>query len=229
MENVPIEKLQKELKDALFLHKKLKNKELFIRIINPTHISFLNELKDLEKENVRVEIDFRQKQFDIVWKDIQNIGVVLIDRKLFEIHKAKLYDIKIPIIVFGKENFENIKTASILLTKNKDIEHISSVVFDVSIQLKLNLILYDIDPDRELKKDIIEHYQNLANIFGKNIEVVKSKNNPIREMRKKEGILQFLPFNKKILKKGFLRYLKTDPETLYFRLNSFPQLFVPTT
>ncbi len=224
--------IEKSLEATLSLHKRLKDKKLIIRVINPSNIKILRKIKDLDGKNIEVKIDYFENGYkNIILKDskLWQIGLLLLYNKEFENIELKkfLYELKIPIFSISNESINSIKSSAILLTKDIDLEHISSSIFDISIQLNLDLILYDIDPDSNDKKDIIEHFENLASIFSKKIRVVKSKNNPIRELREKENILLFYPFNKKILKNRVFRFLSTDSEVLYFKLNKFNQVFIP--
>ena len=224
--------IEKSLEATLSLHKRLKDKKLIIRVINPSNIKILRKIKDLDGKNIEVKIDYLENSYkNMILKDLKlwQIGLLLLYNKEFENIELKkfLYELKIPIFSISNESINSIKSSAILLTKDIDLEHISSSIFDISIQLNLDLILYDIDPDSNDKKDIIEHFENLASIFSKKIRVVKSKNNPIRELREKENILLFYPFNKKILKNRVFRFLSTDSEVLYFKLNKFNQVFIP--
>jgi len=234
MEKQKEDEILKSLKDALWLHKILKDKKLIIRVINPTSVKLLENIKSAESESVEVKIDFTVNNDEkIISRDISTykIGMVLIYNRLFENYNIKklLYESKVPVFSISYEPIEKLKESALLLTKNRDLEHISSTLFDISTQLELNLTLYDIDPQNEDKSDIIEHYENLASIFSKKIKIVKSKNNPIRELQKQENILQFLPFNKKVLKRGLLRIFSTDVECLYFKLKKFHQIFIPVS
>jgi len=224
--------IKKSLQDALWLHKTLKDKKLIIRVINPTSVKVLDEIKEADSNDVEVRIDYTTGNDEqIILRDIMTykIGLVIIYNKLFEEKRIRklLYEAKNPVFTISENKIENLEESALLLTKNKDLEHISSTLFDISVQLQLDLTLYDIDPENVDKSDIIEHYENLASIFSKKIKIVKSKNNPIRELQKKENILQFIPFNKKILKSTYLRIFSTDPECLYFKLSKFHQIFIP--
>ncbi|WP_281950814.1 COG3400 family protein [Nitrosophilus kaiyonis] len=232
METQKNSEIEKSLHDALWLHKILKDKKLIIRVINPTSVKLLDKIKSKESKSVEIRIDYTlNNDENVIQRDINNykIGLITLYNTLFENRKIRklLYNLKIPVFTFSSSSIENLKESAILLTKNKDLEQISSTIFDISVQLQLDLVLYDVDPESEDKSDIIEHYENLASIFSKKIKIVKSKNNPIRELLKEENLLEFLPFNKKMLKSNLLRIFSTDPEALYFKLKKFHQIFIP--
>ncbi|WP_187648430.1 COG3400 family protein [Nitrosophilus labii] len=224
--------IEKSLGDALYLHKTLKDKKLIIRVINPTNIEILDKIKTFDNKNIEVKIDFTSdNSHQIISRDISTfkVGFIIVYNRLFENRNLRklLFETKIPVFTISQEPIDSITESALILSKNKDLEHISSTLFDISIQLQLNFLLFDLDPENIDKNDIIEHYENLASIFSKKIKVVKSKNNPIRELQKREALLLFLPFNKKILKSKILRFFSTDPECLYFKLNKFHQIFIP--
>ncbi len=224
--------IEKSLNDAMFLHEVLKDKKLIVRVVNPTSISLLEKIKEVESAHVEVRIDFEpQRGLESIKRDISTykIGLVCVFNRLFESREFRkvAYEAGVPIFSFSLEPIGELKESALLLSKNRDLEQISSTLFDISAQLQLDLTLYDIDPEDSDKSDIIEHYENLASIFSKKLKIVKSKNNPIRELRKQEHILQFVPFNKKVLKSRFLRLFSTDPECLYYKLSKFHQIFIP--
>ena len=231
MEREKNEDIEKSLNDAVWLHNILKDKKLIIRVINPTSVKLLNKIKSKESNSIEIRIDYRSNNDEkIIKRDIltYQVGLVILHNSIFDKDVKKLlFDAKVPVFSISNEPIEKLKNSALLLTKNRDLEHISSTIFDISMQLQLDLVLYDIDPESEDKSEIIEHYENLASIFSKKIKIIKSKNNPIRELQKEENILQFLPFNKKILKSGFLNIFSTDPECLYFKLKKFHQIFIP--
>lgn len=232
MENEKEKEIEKSLHDALWLHDTLKDKKLIIRVINPTSIKLLQKIKESESESVEIRIDYTaNNDINIIARDIMTfkVGLVILYNRLFEDRELRklLYEKNVPVFTISDSPIESLKESALLLTKNRDLEHISSTLFDISVQLQLDLTLYDIDPENVDKSEIIEHYENLASIFSKKIKIVKSKNNPIRELQKQENILQFLPFNKKILKRDIFRIFSTDPECLYFKLKKFHQIFIP--
>lgn len=224
--------IEKSLEAALSLHKRLKDKKLFIRVINPSNIKMLEKIKALDDSDIEVEIDYFKNDYQkIILEDIEQfqIGMMLLYNKEFENYKLKkfLYKLNLPICSISNEPINMAKSSALILTKDIDIERISSTIFDVSMQLNLDLTLYDIDPDSNDKQEIIEHFENLASIFSKEIKVVKSKQNPIRELQKKENILLFYPFDKKVLKRKIFTLFSTDVDNLYYKLDKFNQIFIP--
>ncbi|WP_200764080.1 COG3400 family protein [Nitrosophilus alvini] len=232
MEKQRAEEIEKVLHDAVWLHKNLKDKKLIIRVINPSDFKVLDMIKQLDSKDIDVEIKYASvKEPDIIIEDCRkfDIGLIIVKNSLFEKYEIRetLFQTKLPVFSISDKDIEKISQSALLLSKNKELEKISSPILDVSVQLKLNLILYDIDPEESDKSEIIEHFENLASIFSKSIKVVKANKNPIREMQKIDNFLQFLPFNRKILKKPLIRFFSTDVECLYYKLSSYHQIFIP--
>jgi len=44
---------------------------------------------------------------------------------------------------------------------------------------------------------VIEHFESLSKLFGRDINIIQSEKNPLIKLKNKENILQFLPFNAK--------------------------------
>jgi len=74
---------------------------------------------------------------------------------------------------------------------------------------------------------LIEHFDNLSKIFGREVDIVQSDKNPLIKLKNRNNILQFLPFSPKILESNFLSIFSTDMEKLHFKLANNYQLFIP--
>jgi uncharacterized protein len=139
-----------------------------------------------------------------------------------------LYESKIPVLKLSKKPFSKLKESVVILTENRDLEKISTTVFDISAQLAFNLELFDFTQEKtDDKSRIIEHYENLAVIFSKSIKIVSQEANPIRFLKKKENFLYCLPFTEKMLDTPLYSIFSTDSEKLYYRLGEYHQLFIP--
>jgi hypothetical protein len=134
----------------------------------------------------------------------------------------------VPVLKLSKKPFSKLKESVVVLTENRDLEKISTTVFDISAQLSFNLELFDFTQEKTDDKDrIIEHYENLAVIFSKSIKIVSQEANPIRFLKKKENFLYCLPFTEKMLDTPLYSLFSTDSEKLYYRLGEYHQLFIP--
>ncbi|BCD68284.1 COG3400 family protein [Nitratiruptor sp. YY09-18] len=215
---------------AVHLHSKLKDKKLFVRVANPNNIEFLNFLKSYESADIDIEIDYRyQNGVNLIETDMQKLktGLFITHNRCFmqkELRK-KLYNYRIPVFSVANTPISNIEDAGLILTQNRSLEYISSIVFDIAIQLELALKIYEYD---QVNSELVDHFQNLANIYSKPIKFVKTNTNPIRYLKAKEkNILLVFPFSKKVVQAAKWNIFSTDPESLFFKLNRFHQMFIP--
>ena len=218
---------------AIFLHRRFKDRSLFIRVVNPNDIGLLNFIKGYDGESIEVLVEYREcDQLQKIGEDLQHhsIGLFMLYKELFlqRRYRKFLYDRGLPVISLSHAPFESLKEAALILGPNKQIERISSVVFDITIQLRLTLKLYQYTQDsHQAHKEIIEHFQNLANIFSKPIEVIKTSSNPVRLVANESNMLLIYPFTKKVVRANPLNIFCTDPEALFHKLDRHHQIFIP--
>jgi hypothetical protein len=220
------------LNRAVFVHRQFKH-DLFVKVCNPNDIDLLRKIKAYRSDQVHIEIDYLQSYIDdVILGDIKNyhIGLVMVSRRLFAKSEMRqiLFEGNVPVLKLADRPIADLKEVAVLLADNKDLEKISTTVFDISAQLGFNLEVYKYRNDAsEMQEQIMEHYQNLSSIFSKNIKIIEHDLNPIRLMRKKENFLQCLPFTEKMLPKPIFSLFSTDSEKLYYRLDNFHQIFIP--
>ena len=227
--------IRRMISEALYLQSKLKNKKLYIRILNPRNLRILEEFKGLDSPRVNVYIEYHIKKFsEILAQDMKQhgrIGLLLLSHELFlrAQHPRLLYEAGIPVMKLGEANFREISESVVILNdKIGESEKISSVVFDLSSQVGNSVLLYDFDPDSSFRSEIMEHYDNIARIFQKKIEVITSSTqNPLRWLQGKESVLQILPYSQSVVHTPMLWFLSTDVERLSNKIKRHHQLFVP--
>ncbi|WP_263832946.1 COG3400 family protein [Sulfurospirillum oryzae] len=219
------------INDALLLHSKLNSNKLHVKIINPTYSKILEKIKSYSNHHINVIIDyFESNPRKVLKEDTEkmDIGLIVVMNTFFQKNKRTLYKTKLPIFKMGKRGFGSLNQGVVLSNDAHEIEQESSVIFDVATQLSLELKLYSYNPDHEnAKNSLIEHFDNLSKIFGREVDVVQSDKNPLVKLRNKDNILQFLPFSPKILDANFLSIFSTDMEKLHFKLANNYQLFIP--
>jgi len=222
-----------EVNEAVFLSNKFSKSKLYIRIIGESKGDILDELKKFETEHIEIlnkkskkeiidTINYETSQYDI--------GLYLISSNLFEkSFKNILYLEKRPIYLFGEQSLYNILRAVILMGEEKEMESLSSSVFDLSETLGLKLSLCNYDPEGDFidKKNIIEHYESLSKIYGLKIDIKEKKINPIRELREENEILHIVPFNKIVLKKPFINLFSRNFSRYFLSIKKHPQLLIP--
>lgn len=225
--------LPKLIKRAKYLHKNLGDK-LYIRVVNASNIDVLARIKSHRTDKIVIDIDYTKLDYrTIILTDVakMNIGLIMISSELFSMAVLRqcLYESNIPVLKLSKKPFSKLKESIIILTENRDLEKISTTVFDISAQLSFNLELFEFTQEKtDAKNRIVDHYENLALIFSKSIKIISAEANPIRFLKQKENFLYCLPFTEKILDLPLYSLFSTDSEKLYHRLNEYHQLFIPT-
>lgn len=217
---------------ALYVHSKFKHK-LIIRIINPSDIDTIQYIKKFANDNIIIHIqyfdDYIQESF---YEDIQlyHIGLIIVSKEMFanmDLRK-QLYESHVPVLKIGDKSFAALKDTVVVLSTNKNLEKISTTVFDISEQLGFNVELYNyLNEHQEAKEQVIEHFYNLSTIFSKSIKVIKDNENPIRTLLKQEDFMQILPFTQKLVPRRIYSIFSTDSEKLYHKLDDYHQIFIP--
>ncbi len=225
-------KIEACVKRAMYVHEKFTH-DLIIKVVNPSNISILQEIKKLRDLNIIIDIeyvsvDLKEKFF----QDIKSyhIGLVIVSKDIFYSHQMRttLYESHIPVLKISNRSFSKVKDAVMILSNNRDLEKISSNIFDISEQMGFNIELYNyLKEHQQDKEQVIEHYYNLSTIFSKSIKVFKDNDNPIRTLKNKENFIQILPFTHKLTKRRIFSLFSTDNELLYHKLDKYHQIFIP--
>jgi uncharacterized protein len=221
------------LHESEHLNAQLKSKRLIIRIVNPNDFTLLEEIKRMEYSLLSVHVDYYGKAMNaLIQQDIRqfSVGLIVVHTCLFHdrLFRIALHTAGLPILKTGLTKINEISESIVFLTDKRETEKISSVVFDVSSQLELLVTLYDYETEEFKQTELIEHYEYLARIFSRNVNVITTDHeNPIRAIQKKKNILHITPFSRNMLKSRIFWYASTDIEQLYFKLDRFPQLFIP--
>ncbi len=224
-------KVRRIVADSLSLHEKLNNKKLFIKAFNINSSSVLNYLRSICVDDVIVEFDYRiGDASEIIKNDVKkyNIGFVLCDKDMFvgELKKT-LFALKKPVLKFGKQRLFDGSYSALVATNDPDLEKISYVFFDLSLQLKLALKLYQYDPEESDKNSISEHYMSLSDVYGVKLELKKESKNFFREYRGFGNFIQFLPFTEEQVSFKLKYFITPASSGLFALLRDSHQLFIP--
>jgi hypothetical protein len=218
------------LSNALSLHEKLNSKRLYVKVINPTYSPIFDMIKTLSDGDVEVMIDFYNASNENIYKnDVSrlNIGLCIVDKSFFRSNVKMLFELQTPIFKIGDFELAGIKKGVILGGDTDDVERNSSAVFDLCAQLGLKVRLYDFDPDKE-HSSLVEHFENIAKLYEKKIEIVKiSEKNPLLQLKKANDILQFIPFYGALAKSKIISLFSEDLNRVHFILDDKYQLFLP--
>ncbi|MFT7879002.1 MAG: TrkA C-terminal domain-containing protein [Sulfurimonas sp.] len=222
------------LKESIYLLQQLEHKQLFVRILNHGDFEMLEQIREYESENVTILVcyDVHKYQHTIEY-DIHkyDIGLVLNSIERFENDKLKklLYDLRKIVYLFGNEPLYNVKESVVLMGEKEQMESISSSAFEISELLKLKLCLCDFDPEGDFasKKIIIEHYEILTQILNTEINIVQKIANPVRELEKRQDLLQIAPFEANLNANSFVKYISTKIQDFLLVTHVHPKLLVP--
>jgi len=224
--------IEEYVRRAVFVHKKFSH-DLIVKIVNPGNIAILQKLKELREEDIVVEIEYDNTRLkEKFFEDIKtyHIGLIIVSREMFSSYtmRTRLYESHVPVLKISDKSFSKVKDTTIILSDNRDLEKISSTIFDISEQMGFNIELYNyLNEHQKDKEQVIEHYYNLSTIFSKSIKVFKGNENPIRTLRNKKNFIQILPFTHKLTARRILSLFSTDNELLYHKLDSNHQIFIP--
>ncbi len=232
MRHTPYEEALKEIQQVIHVGRLLKNKFTFIKVIHPDNFGIVDYARNLTAPGVYIDIVYDEYALKRdLSEDIKqyNVGLVVVNRTIFKKKKNRkiLFSIKKPVLKLGEKSIADIDKSAVLLSENKNIENISSAVFDISTQLSLIMNLYNIDPEEKDKSHIIEHFENLAEIYSKDLELHESTNNPLRQMQYEENFLQFVPFEEYVVNASYMDIFFPNIDKLYQFLDEYNQIFIP--
>ena len=222
----------KLLRKAFLVHKRFKH-TLIIKVLNPGSIDLLQTIKSFRKDTVIIDIDyFDIEREQLILRDLvqYQVGLVIVSRALFAQQSMReiLFDGNVPVFKIAVRSFSKIKETVVVLSDSKDLENVSTTVFDISAQMGYNLEMFSYtNEQQESRAQIIEHYNNLSSIFSKSIKIIELDENPIRVLNQKDNFLHCLPFSEKILANPLATIFATDTERLYHRLDDYHQVFIP--
>ena len=228
-----IEDISIELNESIFIKKQFAHSKLYIRVLNMKNSDIIDNIIKEEKIDIEILEKCEQNELlNIIEYDMMeyDIGLFLIDGRIFKkALQKRLYILKKPIYIFGESSLYNISKAVILITDESQMESISSSVFDVceTLNLQLSLCNYVPDGDFSEKKNIIEHYETLANLHNFKIEIVEKRINPIRELREESDILNIIPFDKSVMNKPIVNFFSQNFSRYFLSIKKHPKLLIP--
>jgi hypothetical protein len=220
------------IRRAVFAHKKFKH-ELIIKVVNPKEIEILQYIKSFRSVNVVVDIEYKSQDLqETFFSEIKayHVGMIIVSSEMFANYQLRnmFYEAHIPVLKLSNKSFSSVKDSILILGDNRDLEKISTTIFDISEQMGFNLEIYNyLSEHQEVKEQVLENYNNLATIFSKSIKVINENKNPIKTLKQKDNFVHILPFTYKLTKRRILSLLSTDSEKLYHRLDEYHQIFIP--
>jgi hypothetical protein len=227
-------RLHTYLNEARYIRSKLREAHLYIRVINPNDFTLLDELKALEDETTEVSVDYTGENIvALIEYDIQeyDVGWVLCSHDTFE-EKAictTLRHTRKVVGIFGDTPFEALEKGVVLMDTQEKMESISSTAFDAVSTLDLHMCLCDFDPQGEFEEHtiVVEHYETLAQIFGKPVEVIRKTANPVREAAAMRNVLHILPYEVSLCERSVWDFLRMRFDRFIVGSKRHPKLLVP--
>lgn len=228
--------VMRDIYEALYIHKNTKSARLNICVLNPCNFELLKEIKSLDEADVNVRLEYNGMSFiQKLQEDAEKkIGLVVVGKEIFSSrhHRKALFELSTPVLKSSSRRLEDVKQSVVVLNEEmSEGENISSIIFDISTQMDLEVMLYDFDPDKHYQKEIVQDYENLSRIFDKKIKITRTNSkNPILFLKEsKKPLLQFLPFEQCITRTRFFWFFSTKVEKISFMLDNNPQIFIPIT
>jgi hypothetical protein len=232
MNLVNLNEIENFVDRAVFVHEKLGH-NLIIKIVNPSEIPVIWKIKEYRSETITIDIDYDSinlKESFFIDIKAYHVGLVIVSKEMFNDYdmRTTLYEAHVPVLKLADKTLSSVKDAALILGENRDLEKISSTIFDISEQMNFNIEIYNyMNEHQEAKEQVIEHYYNLSTIFSKNIKIIKESENPIKILKQKDNFIQLLPFTKKLTNRKIYSLLSTDIEKLYHKLDDYHQIFIP--
>lgn len=220
------------INDALWLHKKIKNDNLVINILNPSDIEALKSIKDLKSDDIFVYIEY--SKMDIMQKialdSAKKMGLIIVPPAIFNNAKNRkiLYKANRPILKVGREvRLNEIVDSLTIAADSAYIQNIAYTIVDISSQLQFDILLYEFEVNGEYNENIATYYRNLCRIFHKKVSFHRThSNNPIFWLYRQK-ILQFIPLEIGIIKSRFSWILEKNSHYLSLFIHKNPQILLP--
>ena len=221
------------LRHTMQIHKKFNQYNLIIKVLNPSNLTLLQEIKECQSLRVTIDIDYYANNLThILEKDISlyHIGLIIVSKEMFAKSQVRknLYAVHIPIFKISNKGISTLKDTELILSENRNLEKISSTIFDISEQMNLNIEMHNYMKEHQGNKiQVIEHFKNLSNIFSKSIKIIEEEENPILRLKKRENFMQIVPFTSQLTQRKIFSIFSTDSEKLYYKLDDYHQIFIP--
>ena len=229
--SLPTKLLDTLLNQALFLKNSFET-NLIIRVVNPSKLDFLSQVKTLASDSIEILFDYRHTKFyTLIEADLNhfNIGLIVIDEFCFAKDLKFFHECNKPIFRSGEFELSSIEKAAAIMSNEYDMETISTTIFDIADKLKLGINLYDYSPDGDFKSQnfTVEHFEALANVHRRELQVIQEIKNPIIALRGQDPCLQVLPFSKDLTDKKLLKIFSTNVKDFFLKIKKHPQIFIP--
>ncbi len=192
MRGMDRKEISKLLKASIYFHRKLKNKRLIIRVINPkpnTQITKLHKFINIDIYTEYFETDYKK----MLLRDLEefNIGLIVTNSEKFIKYQTTFLNTKLPIFKSGNSSVKKCEALKIIL--DEDLPKIASNIFDLAFQLNLKLEFIEFEKDYS---ELIEYLNTFVKEYNFKVDFKKSEINPIKYLEKLENFCLVSPFLK---------------------------------
>ena len=246
-----------DCKEAIYIHRHLRSTRLIIKVLNVSNFDFAKEIESFSQSDVEVLIDYKSVSFAEALQSRINkkIGLIILGKEIFAIksYRKMLYKSKIPIFKTSRHSIcpsdydyrlpkqslyaknemiykPNVESSLLVIEgDNERDSDISTLIFDISKQLGLNVCVYDFEQDGHFNKEVESEFDSLSRIFEVKFSIEYSRtNNPIFHINSlQKHILLFLPFSQYIAKSKLFSFMRTRFESIAFMFDNNPQILLP--
>lgn len=228
MKKMSESEISKAIRALEFLDLHIKNHKIYLRVLNPTINDEFARMKELcKRDKFEILIDY-SGELNLKRDVSENkVGLAVCSSEVFEANKAALKSLEIPVLSLGDGELKDVEK-SVVISDGEGLREESSIVFDISSQLGLDVYLYLFADTEGQKSEFAQSYADLSKLFKQSLYIVTDESkNPILSLSGERNLLQFVPFNDRILDKKITAIFKKDLDQMYFKLGKNHQIFIP--
>ncbi len=226
--------IMRRLNEAIYLSTKFSNSKLYVCLISMTLSSPLEEIMEMRSDKVEVFAYYNHHELpSLIEYDTSqyDIGMFLVDHHLLEqrLIQDLFYNMRRSVYIFGKLSLYDIHESVLLMGEDREMESLSSSVFDLSesLGLKFTLGYYSSEGEFKEKQNIIDYYGSLSSLYNFKITINEKRVNPILELKNQKGVLHIAPFKKSIFSPPFIDFFSTQISRYFLSIKKHPQLLIP--
>jgi hypothetical protein len=217
------------LNSALYLHKRLKNRKLLIRILHPSaHFDLTRIYRYYDASSIDIYTYYNP---DISYPDLLekvrnwDAGLLLTTNRYFYKYRRHLFQLRIPILKQGRWSLKSCDRLFVIM-HDHGLKEVIPVIFDIAFQLGKKLIFIEGDPEQKYHslKSYINHF---VKIYGlSNVEFWETPTNVTWELKKKEEGCLIHPFLTYKLSK-IAQIFNPKIEQSFIMLDNLSQFLIP--
>lgn len=230
------ENLLSDIEQAIFMHHTIRSTKLFVQVLNPSDFATIYAIKQMCGQDSSISLNFNYQNLNFAQRltldSTKKIGLIIVGAEIFSrrANRRALFDTASPVLKTARLKLMDAKTGIVVVNEAmSEGENISSVIIDVAMQAKMDIQVYDFDPDGHHQEAIIKDYEAIGRSFKQKIHIIKSTiKNPVFYLNDLDTpMLHFLPFEACIVRSKSLAFFSTKPERLSLLLDKHPQMLIP--